>query len=69
MTLTNSAAQFSFVAFPELTYQIWSSTNLLDWESILTTNNSSSEIALFQFTDSPTTNRVRFYRLSQTPGP
>ena len=69
MTLTNSAAQFSFVAFPELTYQIWSSTNLLDWESILTTNNSSSDIALFQFTDSTTTSQVRFYRLSQTPGP
>jgi hypothetical protein len=69
MTLTNSAAQFSFVAFPELTYQIWSSTNLLNWGSILTTNNSSSDIALFQFTDSTTTNQVRFYRLSQSPGP
>ena len=68
MTLTNSSAQFSFVAFPELTYQIWSSTNLLDWVSILTTNNSSSDIALFQFADSSATNGVRFYRLSQTPG-
>jgi hypothetical protein len=68
MTLTNSSAQFSFVAFPELTYQIESSTNLLDWVSIFTTNNSSTDVALFQFTDSPATSRVRFYRLSQTPG-
>jgi hypothetical protein len=68
MTLTNSSAQFSFVAFPELTYQIESSTNLLDWVSIFTTNNSSTDVALFQFTDSPAASRVRFYRLSQTTG-
>jgi len=72
MTLTNNAAQFSFVAFPGLTYQVETSANLhdqmQDWTTLLTTNNSSTNIALFRFTDSPTSNRVRFYRLSQTPG-
>ena len=64
----DSSAQFSLVAFPGPTYRIESSTNLLDWVSIFTTNNSSTDLALFQFTDSPTTSRVRFYRLSRTPG-
>ncbi len=68
MTLTTNAVQFSLVAFPGPTYQIESSTNLLDWVSIFTTNNSSTDLALFQFTDSPATSRVRFYRLSRTPG-
>ncbi len=71
---TNGSVLLSFAATPGLTYQILASTNLVAkastnlayWQLIFTTNNTSTNFTLFQFTDpDATTLPRRFYRLAE----
>jgi hypothetical protein len=64
LTSTNGVAHLSFTAPSGSNYQVQASTNLVTWQSILTTNNPTPTSVLVQFTDpsAPPLSR-RFYRI------
>jgi hypothetical protein len=63
---TNGLMQLLFGASPAMNYRIEASTNLVNWETILVTNNLASTMALFQFVDADSARfPARFYRLAE----
>jgi hypothetical protein len=56
--------QLAFPAVPGLVYNLNASTNLRDWQTILTTNTAGANATNVVFSDGDSTNNpVRFYRL------
>jgi glucuronoarabinoxylan endo-1,4-beta-xylanase len=55
---------FSVSGAPGPDYTIWTSTNLLNWQALFTTNPATLP---FTFTDTTTTGQKRFYRIQLGP--